>query len=144
MHLLLRRFLLSLLLAFFALFIAVPVFAGDCSRTIPDDNNWNIANYLKWCAPDGSVKSENDDYTIEGGVKTKVTNVTNQLILIGSILSVGGIVFAAFLYVSAVGDAEGVKKAKTALKFSIVGFIVMLLSFPIVNAIVNLIYGIGK
>lgn len=77
-------------------------------------------------------------------MKVKVVKITNQLILAGSILSVGGIVFAAILYVIALGDGEKVKKAKTALKFSIAGFVVMLLSFPIVNAIVNLIYGIGK
>ncbi|NCP77134.1 hypothetical protein GW830_03315 [bacterium] len=47
------------------------------------------------------------------------------------------------MYVTALGDGEKVKKAKTALQFSVIGFIVMLLSFPLVNAIVNLIYGIG-
>jgi len=30
------------------------------------------------------------------------------------------------------------------MKFAIVGFVVMLLSFPIVNALVNLIYEVGK
>lgn len=76
-------------------------------------------------------------------MKAKVVRITNQLILLGSILSVGGIVFAAFLYTSALGDGEKVKKAKTSFKFAITGFVLMLLSFPIVNAIVNLIYGLG-
>jgi len=76
-------------------------------------------------------------------VKDKIVKITNQLIVAGSILSVWGIVFAAILYVTALGDGEKVKKAKTALQFSVIGFIVMLLSFPLVNAIVNLIYGIG-
>lgn len=76
-------------------------------------------------------------------MKAKVVKITNQIIVAGSILSVGGIVFAAILYIMAMGDGEKVKKAKTALKFSIAGFAVMLLSFPIVNALVNLIYGLG-
>lgn len=76
-------------------------------------------------------------------MKAKVVKITNQLIVAGSILSVGGIVFAAVLYVTALGDGEKVKKAKTALQFSVAGFVIMLLSFPIVNAIVNLIYGLG-
>lgn len=76
-------------------------------------------------------------------MKAKVVSITNQLIVAGSILSVGGIVFAAILYVTALGDGEKIKKAKTALKFSITGFVVMLLSFAIVNALVNLIYGLG-
>lgn len=72
-----------------------------------------------------------------------MVKIANQLIVAGSILAVGGIVFASILYVLSAGDGEKVKKAKTALKFSVVGFIVMLLSFPLVNAIVNLIYGLG-
>ncbi len=137
-----QKFFFSSVLTFFAFFLFSPVFAGDCSKSIPEDSSWSVSEYLKGCDPKGSITS--DDYTIAGGVKAKVTSLTNQLILIGSILSVGGIVFAAFLYTSALGDAERVKKAKTALKFSVIGFVIMLLSFPIVNAIVNLIYGIGK
>ena len=71
-----------------------------------------------------------------------MVQITNQLIIAGSILSVGGIVFSAILYVSALGDGEKVKKAKTALQYSALGFLLMLLSFPLVNMIVNLIYGI--
>lgn len=52
--------------------------------------------------------------------------------------------FAAVLYTMALGDAEKVKKAKTSLKFAVMGFGIMLLSYAIVNAIVNLIFGISK
>lgn len=132
-----RKLILSCLLGILLSFSFSPVFA-ECRYNDGD----SVSSALKDCAPQGSIVS--DDYSIEKGVKGKVVSVTNQLILLGSILSVGGIVFAAFLYTSAMGDAEGVKKAKTALKFAIIGFIVMLLSFPIVNAIVNLIYGVGR
>lgn len=69
--------------------------------------------------------------------------ITNQIILGGSILSVGGIILASILYVTSFGEEEKIKKAKETLKFSIMGFAVMLLSFPIVNAIINLIYGVS-
>ncbi|MFA6090525.1 MAG: hypothetical protein WC774_01990 [Candidatus Gracilibacteria bacterium] len=104
------------------------------------DRNGSVQGALSGCVPTGSITAT--DYTIAGGVKGKVVQVTNQLILAGSILSVGGIVFSAILYVSALGDGEKVKKAKTALQYSAIGFALMLLSFPIVNMIVNLIYGI--
>ncbi len=99
---------------------------------------------LRGCKPEWSVTTSDDkDYTIAWGVKGRIVNITNQLILLGSILAVWGVVFAAVLYTTALGDAEKVKHAKSSLKFAIVGFVVMLLSFAIVNAIVNLIYGFG-
>lgn len=73
-----------------------------------------------------------------------MVRITNQLILAGSLLSVGAIVYAAILYTMAFGDSEKVKKAKSSLKFAIIGFAVMLLSYAIINAIVNLVYGVGK
>ncbi|HBB27135.1 TPA: hypothetical protein DCZ36_01395 [Candidatus Gracilibacteria bacterium] len=131
-----KKFIYSLILVSFTFLSLSPIFA-ECSY----DGNGSVQGALEGCAPVGSVTS--NDYSIAGGVKAKVVSITNQLILVGSILSVGGIVFAAILYVTALGDGEKVKKAKTALQFSIIGFVLMLLSFPIVNALVNLIYGIG-
>ncbi|MDD2892019.1 MAG: hypothetical protein PHQ95_03565 [Candidatus Gracilibacteria bacterium] len=136
-----KKIFFAIFVSFFILFSFSSAFAGDCSKEIPKDNtNWEIQDYLKDCAPTGSITS--NAYEIKD-VKTKIVNITNKLILAGSILSVGGIVFAAILYVTALGNDEKVKKAKSALQFSVIGFVVMLLSFPIVNAIVNLIYGIG-
>ena len=131
-----KKFLFSLVLGLFTLASFTPIFA-ECSY------NGDIQSSLGGCKPTGSIISKDGNYNVEQGVKQKVVSITNQLIILGSVLSVGGIVFAAILYVTALGDGEKVKKAKTALKFSIVGFVVMLLSFPIVNAIVNLIYGLG-
>lgn len=142
-----KKSLASIILAFIGFLSFSPAFAlsldfsigggGGCSY----DGYGSVQNALRGCTPKGSLTS--DDYSIAGGVKEKIVRVTNQLILVGSILAVGGIVFAAVLYTSALGDGEKVKKAKTAFKFAITGFVLMLLSFPIVNALVNLIYGIG-
>lgn len=63
--------------------------------------------------------------------------------MIGSIVSVGAIAYAGFLYATTMGDDERIKKGKTAVKFGIIGFVVMLISFPLVNAIVNFVYSIG-
>ncbi len=132
-----KKILFSGFLGFFSLISFSGVFAA-CSY----DGQGSVSQALGGCTVQGSITS--DDYTIAGGVKAKVVKTTNQLIVAGSILSVGGIVFASILYVTAMGDGEKVKKAKTALQFSIVGFAIMLISFPLVNAIVNLIYGVGS
>jgi hypothetical protein len=49
-------------------------------------------------------------------------------------------VYAAILYTIAAGDEEKIKAAKNALKFGIIGFAVMLISFGLVNAVVRLFY----
>jgi len=69
-----------------------------------------------------------------------VVEIANQIILAGSILAVGAIVYAAILYIIAAGDDERIKQAKSSLKFGIIGFVMMLLSFPLVNAIIRLFY----
>lgn len=115
------------------------VFAGNCS--------WNegstIGTALSGCTPKGSITIPGDDYKLASGVKGKVVKITNQIILAGSILSVGGIVFSSIMYTTAFGSDDRIKKAKESLKFSIMGFVVMLLSFPLVNAIINLIYSVS-
>ena len=45
--------------------------------------------------------------------------------------------------VTAYGDDERVKKGKNSLKWGIGGLLVSLLSFAVVNAIVNLFYSVG-
>ena len=127
---------------FFSLFLAflLTISFSSVFAVCTYDGNGSVQGALSGCAPQGSITA--GDYTISWGVKGKVIQITNQLIIAGSILSVGGIVLSAILYVSALGDGEKVKKAKTALQYSALGFVLMLLSFPIVNMIVNLIYGI--
>lgn len=80
------------------------------------------------------------DYVIESGVRSRIVDIANNLIYIGSILAVGAIVYAAILYTIAAGDEERIKAAKNALKFGIIGFAVMLISFGLVNAVVRLFY----
>jgi hypothetical protein len=99
----------------------------------------SVKDMLAGCEPDKAISSEGD-YKVEGGARDKVIAIANQLILAGSILSVGAIVYAGILYTIAAGDDERIKKAKGSLKFGIIGFVMMLLSFPLVNAIIKLIY----
>lgn len=133
------------------LYSAGIVFAGAAVVTDPDVGDcgqldsetialFTIKSMLIDCKPKKVIATEGDDYAIDGGARKKVIAIANQLILAGSILSVGAIVYAGVLYTIAAGDDERIKKAKGSLKFGIIGFTMMLLSFPLVNAIINLIY----
>jgi hypothetical protein len=99
-----------------------------------------VKELLAECKPTRGIQAEGEDYTIERGAQQKVIAIANQLISAGSILAIGAIVYAAILYTIAAGDDERIKKAKGSLKFGIIGFVMMLISFPLVNAIIKLIY----
>ncbi len=58
-------------------------------------------------------------------------------------MAIAAIVFAGFHMVTAYGDDEKHKKGKEALKWGIIGFATALLSFGLVNALVNFFYNIG-
>ena len=106
-----------------------------------DGEGATIAQMIQGCKPaKWQISTDNEDYTFSGWAKERVIQLINNIIAIGSLLAVGAIVYAGILYTIAAGDDERIKSAKNALKFGIIGFIVMLLSFPAVNALVNLFY----
>lgn len=113
---------------------------SPCTPTDDEIASSTVKDMLAKCQPKNVIVSSTGDYKIEDGARKKVTDIANQIILVGSILSVGALVYAAILYTIAAGDDERIKKAKGSLKFGIIGFVMMLLSFPLVNAIIRLFY----
>ncbi len=60
-----------------------------------------MKDMLSRCKPGKVITSKGGDYTYAGGARQKAVDIANQIILIGSILSVGAIVYAAILYITA-------------------------------------------
>lgn len=73
-------------------------------------------------------------------LKWKAYVMGDVLIWLGSLLSVGAIVVGWFLYSSSMGNDEKVKKGKNAVIYGLIGLLVMMFSFPVVNAIIEFIY----
>lgn len=107
------------------------------------DENQSVSEMLSndACKPNHVITAS--DYTYEGGARERIIEIANQIIFVGSLVSVGAIVYAGFILVTAVGDDEKIKNGKNSLKFGIIGFVIMLISFPLVNAIVDIFYTIG-
>lgn len=119
--------------------------SAPCSVNEDDltNSSTSIGDMLRPCRPTGVITTDNTDskdFKINGGARERVIALANQIILAGSLLAVGAIVYAAILYTIAAGDDEKIKKAKGSLKFGIIGFLMMLISFPLVNAIIKLFY----
>ena len=66
-----------------------------------------------------------------------IKNIINLMLYIIGILSVVMIIHSGLKYVNSRGDAEGVKSAKNTLLYSVVGLIVAMLAFTIVNFVID-------
>jgi hypothetical protein len=68
---------------------------------------------------------------------TLITNVINLLIVIGGIIAVIMIVMGGIRYTTSGGDAGQTKTARDTIVYALVGLIVAIMSFAIVNLVIS-------
>ncbi len=78
-------------------------------------------------------KCQESDCTISGNVKT----VVNALLFVIGILAVIMIILGGIRYVTSNGDSSQITSAKNTILYSVIGLIVALLAYAIVNFIVD-------
>jgi hypothetical protein len=79
-----------------------------------------------------------------GSIMGIVTNLMNWLLIIIGIMGVIGFAIAGILYLTAAGDEDRIKSAKSAMIYSIIGVIVAILGVVILNAAKNFLGGSGS
>lgn len=75
-----------------------------------------------------------DDKT---NIDSTVKNTINTIIGIVGLLSVVMIVYGGFLYTSSAGSPDKIKTAKSTILYAIVGLVVAILAFVIVQFVLN-------
>jgi len=70
----------------------------------------------------------------DGGL---IKTVVNVLLWAVGILSVIMIIFSGFRYITSAGDASKTKSAQSTLTYSVVGLIVAIMAYAIVNMVIN-------
>ncbi|EKD66824.1 MAG: hypothetical protein ACD_49C00009G0049 [uncultured bacterium (gcode 4)] len=120
------------------------------------DKNAALSTSLWWCVPQWAMESKenkgilgwilsissNQWYQVDN-VKNKIIYVTQKLVILAWILAIWGLVYSGFTFVLWLGDAEKVKKAKNALQWSLLGFLIAIISQQLINATINFIYWIS-
>lgn len=101
---------------------ADPSFSGSNPATIGDGAN---------C---GKSASNPDNLFGDGGIFTTIANIL--IFLIGAV-SVIVLIYGGFQYVTSTGDAKRVEGAKNTILYAIIGIVVALLAFAIVNFVVS-------
>lgn len=96
--------------------------------------------------PAGSARTTANDYTqcnmpegnddSGGGIWKTVNTIINVVLGILGILAVGMIIFGGFKFVTSAGDATKVKSGKDTIMYGVIGLVVALLAFAIVNFVV--------
>jgi hypothetical protein len=131
-----------IILSFGTLFIPLVAFAGIfdnvqvgldasvCVGTGPCNNgnggSWNLVN--QWNLPEGSISN------ILG-------NLLFWLLTLFGIIGIIGFVISGIIYLISAGETTMIDRAKTAMKWSIVGIIVGLSGFLIMQAVAAMLSG---
>ena len=85
---------------------------------------------------DTATTSEMKGKSIDGD-KGLIKTVVNVLLWAVGILSVIIIIFSGFRYITSSGDASKTKSAQSTLIYSVVGLIVAIMAWAIVNMVIN-------
>ena len=83
-----------------------------------------------------ATTSEMKGKSIDGD-KGLIKTVVNVLLWAVGILSVIMIIFSGLRYITSVGDASKTKSAQSTLTYSVVGLIVAIMAYAIVNMVIN-------
>ncbi|MDO4872089.1 MAG: hypothetical protein Q4A27_01495 [bacterium] len=70
-------------------------------------------------------------------LRETVRNVINTLFWVIGVTSVIVIIYAGILYVISAGNSNTVQKAKSAITYAVVGLIVAILAYAIVNFVID-------
>lgn len=96
---------------------------GGASAQVSEGINTATTSEMKGKSIDGK----------DGLIKT----VVNVLLWAVGILSVIMIIFSGFRYITSAGDASKTKSAQSTLIYSVVGLIVAIMAYAIVNMVIN-------
>ena len=96
---------------------------GSASAQVSDGINTATTSEMKGKSIDGD----------KGLIKT----VVNVLLWAVGVLSVIMIIFSGFRYITSSGDASKTKSAQSTLIYSVVGLIVAIMAYAIVNMVTN-------
>ena len=96
---------------------------GSASAQVSEGINTATTSEMKGKSIDGK----------DGLIKT----VVNVLLWAVGILSVIMIIFSGLRYITSAGDASKTKSAQSTLTYSVVGLIVAIMAYAIVNMVIN-------
>jgi hypothetical protein len=129
-----KQFILTTVMAITALLgvatIAPPAYAGTPSDQVTKGINAADANSgAKNCGPDGAKRA--------CGLGDSIQTVINVLLFIIGVVSVIMIIIGGIRYTISNGDSSQVTSAKNTILYAVIGLILALLAYAIVNFVID-------
>lgn len=123
--------------------LTLALLAGATSVLVPSATAGAI-NVFDPSATNSACSSANASSAVcqagkKDNVKTYVQKIVNILLYILGIVSVIVIIIGGFMYVLSNGDSGAVTKAKNTLLYAVIGLVVAILAYAIVNFVVGAI-----
>ncbi len=114
--------------------------AGNQNCTFQANPN-SLSQFMKACATDTYGISPAGASDIQG-VKDRIASVAKRVIQLGALLAVGALVFSGIQYTTAYGDDEKLKHAKATGIYAVIGLLLLMGAFGLVDILVRFIYDI--
>jgi hypothetical protein len=108
----------------------------DCGP-VGDKGQHISATNMSWCAQAANYATNKDACEEGRDVNTIVRTIINVIVYIVGLLAVIMIIYGGILYTTSAGDPGKVKKAKDTILYGIVGLVIAVLAFAIVNFILG-------
>ncbi|MBR3594774.1 hypothetical protein IKL45_00845 [Candidatus Saccharibacteria bacterium] len=93
----------------------------------------NDAKKKAQCGMNNTVDDPNSEPTLDGTVK----NIINAVLYVVGILAVVMVIIGGVQYTTSGGDSAAVTKAKNTILYGIVGLVIAILAYAIVNFVVG-------
>ena len=152
-----KKAALALALVFsLGIFVAGDTFAAnDLCKNISESKGGNkvdcgpvgeggkhlYATNMSWCAQAANYAANKDSCQSGRDVNTIVRTIIQVVIYIVGLLAVVMIIIGGILYSTSAGDPGKVKKAKDTIMYGIIGLVIAVLAFAIVNFILGAVLG---
>lgn len=102
--------------------------------TVPVGAASDIATQACSVDPSAAICADIDN---DSQLTTMATNIINTALMIVGVLAVAMIIFSGISYVTSAGDKAKTTKAKNTLIYSIVGLVVAISAYAIVNFVLS-------
>ncbi len=104
-----------------ALFVASVFFIDPAlaQLILPTDNPDQISSSTAW----------------DGSLRQMINTTINAVLFFLGIICVIFIIYAGFLYITSQGDEQNTDKAKNILMYAVIGILIILVSYALVNTI---------
>lgn len=125
--------------------VALPTFAADTFAPATDCPNKNQGVYVAGTNEGGynpNAKSVAECYlnTQDKPLMETVSTIVNVILGVVGFIAVVMIIIGGISYTTSAGDASKVKKAKDTILYGVVGLVIALLAFAIVNFVLTSVF----